>query len=79
MSLLGVVPGLGHEQGGIHGCDAVDGGRRQTADVAGGVLLALLGLLAIAFPLVTGISLALLFGATLIVGGVLSTPALASA
>src|SRR6056297_645971 len=43
--------------------------KRRTLQAAG-VLLALLGLLAIAFPFVTGISLALLFGATLIVGGV---------
>ncbi|MFD1585798.1 HdeD family acid-resistance protein [Halorientalis brevis] len=43
--------------------------KRRTLQAAG-VLLALLGVLAIAFPFVTGISLALLFGATLIVGGV---------
>jgi len=44
--------------------------KRRTLQVIG-VLLALLGLLAISFPFVTGISLALLFGAVLIIGGVL--------
>ncbi|WP_136717275.1 HdeD family acid-resistance protein [Halorientalis salina] len=44
--------------------------KRRTLQAIG-VLLALLGVLAIAFPFVTEISLALLFGAVLIVGGVL--------
>ena len=44
--------------------------KRRTLQVVG-VLLALLGVLAIAVPFVTEVTLALLFGAVLIVGGVL--------
>jgi len=48
----------------------VIGDKRRTLQAVG-ILLALLGVLVIAFPFVTEISLALLFGAALIVGGVL--------